>query len=58
MCELDELKKANQALQVKNKILSEKLIKRQEEYQGQAIFLDALENLLLDHGFKVVSIHE
>lgn len=45
-------------LQAKNKLLSSKLITQQSDTQGQAIFLDALENLLLDHGFKVVSIHE
>ena len=42
----------------KNKILSSRLITQQEDTQGQAQFLDALENLLEDHGFKVVSINE
>lgn len=45
-------------LQAKNRTLSSKLITQQEDTQGQAQFLDALENLLADHGFKVVSIHE
>ena len=37
-----------------NRTLSSKLITQQETYQGQAHFLDALENLLLDHGYKMV----
>ncbi len=45
-------------LESKNKILSSRLIESQDTYQGQAIFLDALENLLEEHGFKVVSTNE
>lgn len=58
---IKDLKRNEQAVErltKKNKLLSSKLITHQEDTQGQAIFLDALENLLLDHGFKVVSIHD
>ena len=45
-------------LKAKNKLLSSRLITQQADTQGGIQFLDALENLLLDHGFKVVSINE
>lgn len=45
-------------LQAKNRTLSAKLSTQQEDTQGALQFLDALENLLLDHGFKVASIDE
>tara|TARA_R110002096_G_scaffold141597_1_gene296443 strand:+ start:185 stop:376 length:192 start_codon:yes stop_codon:yes gene_type:complete len=46
------------ALNTKNNHLASKLIESQNTYQGQAIFLDALENLLLDHGYKLVDANE
>ncbi len=55
---IEKLEAQVKDLKAKNKLLSSKLINQQEDTQGQAQFLDALENLLLDHGFKVVSIDE
>ena len=58
---LEELIKDQRAfieeLKASKKLLSSKLITQQEDTQGALQFLDALENLLLDHGFKVVSIN-
>lgn len=56
--EIQKLKARIKLLESKNKILSSKIIESQDTYQGQAIFLDALENLLEEHGFKVVSTNE
>lgn len=55
---IENLETQVKELQAKNKFLSSKLIEKQEDTQGALQFLDALENLLLDHGFKVVSINE
>jgi outer membrane murein-binding lipoprotein Lpp len=55
---IEKLETQVKELQAKNKFLSSKLIEKQEDTQGALQFLDALENLLLDHGFKVVSINE
>ena len=56
--EIITLKQKINRLESQNKTLSSKLITQQEETQGPLQFLDALENLLLDHGFKVVSVDE
>lgn len=55
---IEHLESENRLLKGKVRSLSSKIMTIQQETQHQAILLDGLENLLLDHGFKVVPIDE
>lgn len=51
---------ASQILEMRaaNKRMAAELIELKNINSGQDQFLDALENLLLDHGYKLVDAHE